>query len=215
MNIRPLIISSAILCMSTQSFAEGNGHESHQAHIHGVAEMTMILQNNEFLINFESPSANIVGFEHQPETNEQNNAINAAILDLQDPTNWLQFDGGDCNLLSSTADTNLRSDHAVEEHSDHADEEHSDHADEEHSDHADEEHSDHAGEEHSEHATETHTEFTAEYHYACDRSDNLESAIISLQSNYPNIEHIVVQWIVNGKQGATELEDGNQRVLLR
>ena len=191
MNIRPLIISSAILCMSTQSFAEGNGHESHQAHIHGVAEMTMILQNNEFLINFESPSANIVGFEHQPETNEQNNAINAAILDLQDPTNWLQFDGGDCNLLSSTADTNLRSDHAVEEHSDHADEEH------------------------SEHATETHTEFTAEYHYACDRSDNLESAIISLQSNYPNIEHIVVQWIVNGKQGATELEDGNQRVLLR
>ena len=191
MNIRPLIISSAILCMSTQSFAEGNGHESHQAHIHGVAEMTMILQNNEFLINFESPSANIVGFEHQPETNEQKNAINAAILDLQDPTNWLQFDGGGCNLLSSTADTNLRSDHAVEEHSDHADEEH------------------------SEHATETHTEFTAEYHYACDRSDNLESAIISLQSNYPNIEHIVVQWIVNGKQGATELEDGNQRVLLR
>ena len=198
MNIRPLI-SLVIFCMSTQSFAESNGHESHQAHVHGEAEMTMILQNNELLINFESPSANIVGFEHQPETDEQKNAINAALLDLQDPTNWLQFDGSSCNLLSSTADTNLNSDHADEEHSDHADEEHSDHADEEHSDHAD----------------ETHTEFTAEYHYACEGSDNLESVIISLQSNYPSIEHIIVQWIVNGKQGATELEEGNQRVLLR
>lgn len=75
----------SILSILTVFAAEDN-HGSHEAHVHGEAEMTLILQNDELAINFESPAANLVGFEHHPETDLQRNALDAVLTDLRNPT---------------------------------------------------------------------------------------------------------------------------------
>ena len=48
------------------SQAEEKHH--HKAHVHGVAHLNVALEDNELYIEFISPAANIVGFEHQPKT---------------------------------------------------------------------------------------------------------------------------------------------------
>ena len=36
-----------------------------EAHIHGLATLTLALEGNSLEIEFESPAANLVGFEHR------------------------------------------------------------------------------------------------------------------------------------------------------
>ena len=55
----------------------------HEAHEHGVAHMNVAFEGNELYIEFISPAANIVGFEHQPRTQEQKAAVKAAIKKLE------------------------------------------------------------------------------------------------------------------------------------
>ena len=58
-------------------------YRHHEAHEHGVAHMNVDFEGNELYIEFISPAANIVGFEHQPSTQEQNTAVKAAIKKLE------------------------------------------------------------------------------------------------------------------------------------
>lgn len=53
------------------------------AHEHGSAMLNIAADGNVLLIEFESPAANIVGFEHEPRTAAQTTAIEAAINRLE------------------------------------------------------------------------------------------------------------------------------------
>jgi len=172
-----LSATSLIMCLPVLN-AEGDtkdNHGTHEAHVHGEAEITLILQDDELAINFESPAVNLVGFEHQPENDQQRKVLDTALVDLRNPISWLQFDGSNCDLVSATVKTSLDSTHEQK----------------------------------------GHAEFSAEYLFQCRQANNLNSLLVTLQSNYPSVEHINVQWIINGKQGATELEADNQRISFR
>jgi len=88
---------------------------SHEAHVHGEAEMTIIIQGGDIAIEFKTPAVNLLGFEHEPESDLQRNKLDVAILDLQDPSSWLQFNGGDCQLTSTNAGSTF-GDAAPQEH---------------------------------------------------------------------------------------------------
>jgi len=109
MMIRILFLSLFCLVALPVNAEEDHQHEheeshvSHDAHVHGEAEMTLILQGSDLAIEFKSPAVNLLGFEHEPDSDLQRNKLDVALLDLQDPSLWLQFDGGDCLLTSTNA----------------------------------------------------------------------------------------------------------------
>ena len=50
----------------------------HSAHVHGEAEMRLVIQDKNLKIQIQSPSYNIVGFEHQPKNDKQRQAVKRA-----------------------------------------------------------------------------------------------------------------------------------------
>ncbi|KGM06077.1 putative zinc-binding protein [Methylophaga thiooxydans] len=63
-------------------------HEHHQvsaeAHVHGKAELNIVVQEQTILIEFISPLENLLGFEHAPANTEQEHAYDALVHNLAD-----------------------------------------------------------------------------------------------------------------------------------
>ena len=83
--LKILLSIIAIVCAvgSNLSNIDAAEYRRHEAHEHGVAHMNVAFEGNELYIEFISPAANIVGFEHQPRTQEQKAAVKAAIKKLE------------------------------------------------------------------------------------------------------------------------------------
>ncbi len=149
-------VGFALLTMGAQ--AEIRQHDAHE---HGHAILNAAQEGNELEVSIEVPAMDMVGFEHQPETDKQRaliKQIEAALLKGNDVITFAK--AADCHLEKAKVESALLSEH--EEHGDHH-EEHGDHH-EEHSDHH-EEHGDHH-EEHGDHHEEhgDHHEEHSDHH---------------------------------------------------
>ena len=67
----------------TISPLQAGQHRHYKAHEHGVALLNIAVEGYNLYIEFSSPSANIVGFEHHPRTLEQKDAVAGAVRTLQ------------------------------------------------------------------------------------------------------------------------------------
>lgn len=162
----------------------------HEAHEHGVANMNIAVEGNNLYIEFSSPAANIVGFEHHPRTHAQKDAVKDALNRLQmAKALFILSAGSESQLISANVDTDI-------------DNEADDHLKSEH-DHADEGHHDQEHHEADEH--EGHSEFNAQYHFVCKKPKRLSQIDVRLFSVFPGIEHIEVQLVSETKQTAMEL----------
>ena len=86
-------------------------HRHHEAHEHGVAHMNVAFEGNELYIELISPAANIVGFEHQPRTQEQKAAVKAAIKKLEAGEKLFAFpSGAGDRLVKSKVHPDINSD---------------------------------------------------------------------------------------------------------
>lgn len=54
---------------------------AHEAHVHGVATLSLAQDGNKLLLEFDSPLDNLLGFEHVPRTDKQKQAARD-LLDL-------------------------------------------------------------------------------------------------------------------------------------
>jgi len=81
-------------------------HEAHGAHEHGVAHLDTVLEKNQAHIALRSPAANIVGFEHHPQNDEQHVSVNRAMQTLQSPE-LFRFVGSECRLVEAHIETEL------------------------------------------------------------------------------------------------------------
>ncbi|MEX1201489.1 MAG: DUF2796 domain-containing protein [Methylophaga sp.] len=103
-------------------------HEQHShvsttaAHVHGQATLNMVISAGVVMAEFHSPLDNLLGFEHQPATSEQQQAYQAMLDNLQDANTIFTLNGGDCELASvqindpfaETAKANSHNELAVE-----------------------------------------------------------------------------------------------------
>jgi hypothetical protein len=80
-----IFLSISMLGVSSQLYATESEHEQHEAHVHGEARLLIALEGDTLEIEFISPAMNIVGFEHQPKTETQVHAVEAAIDALKQP----------------------------------------------------------------------------------------------------------------------------------
>ncbi|MEO0854891.1 MAG: DUF2796 domain-containing protein [Cyanobacteria bacterium J06648_11] len=181
------------------------GHEERRqldSHVHGITNLNVALEGNTLAIEMESPAANIVGFEHRPETAEQEQAIADALEQLE--AGDLAFvlpDAAGCALLEADARTSFEED----DHGDHGDDKHAEHDDEHGHDEHDDEHAEH-GDEHDEHADgEVHSEILADYRFECASPAQLTEMDVTLFEQFPGIEEIEVQFVGETGQTAVEL----------
>ena len=196
------------------------------AHNHGEALLNIVVEGDQLAMLMTSPAANIVGFEHRPETDAQKAAVASATSQLEDLGQVITFNSeAECHLVERSVHwhSDERKDQSHEHdghddehgHKDHDDEHgHKDHDDEhEHKDHDDEHgHKDH-DDEHEAHQNETeHSEFEAEYLINCHHINELEFATLSLFNSFPAVLEIRVEAILPSGQTLNILTPQNNRI---
>jgi hypothetical protein len=177
----------------------------HEAHEHGVAHLNIAVEGNNIYIEFTSPAANIVGFEHHPRTHEQKDAVKDAVNKLKKADAlFLLSEKSESKLVKSSVDTDIDKDadhHSKSEHA-HSEEEHHGHEEKHAEDHGD-------ADEH-----ERHSEFEAKYQFICQKPDKFSQIEVMLFRAFPGIEHIEVQLLTETKQTAVELTAKKNKIVL-
>lgn len=161
---------------------------SHDAHVHGLAKLTLVAEADSITMQFESPAMNIVGFEHAPKTKAQLKAVEHALKKLNKPEALFSFKGGQCSFAGADVDS------PFETHTAHKHHEHTEH--------------------HGEHESSEHREFVAEYQASCKKIAELKTIDFSLLKEFKGIETLELQYIISGQQGALNLTGSSSMLTL-
>ncbi|MEG3223352.1 DUF2796 domain-containing protein [Vibrio gigantis] len=151
--MKPSILAVVIgMTVSTTALANEE-FRSHGAHVHGQVEVNIAQDGQELLVEVTAPGADVVGFEHAPETAEQKKVFEQAIAQLNKPDELFSFNNANCTLKFKSVTNTLEDDHDDHEGHDHAEHDHDDH---EGHDHAEHDHDDHKGHDHAKHDHDDH-----------------------------------------------------------
>ena len=210
-------LSAAISACLVASFATpvlAQTERDLDSHEHGAASMNVAIDGSTVFIELESPWNNLVGFEHEPSTEEQHELVDNALAKLNEAKSLFGFNGTECSLLVASIENGLGEDDH-DDHDDHDDEHASkDDHDDDHDDHDDEhadkdDHEDHDDEhaDHDDHGDEgeVHSSVAAFYSFECGDSKKLESIDVKILSVWSGFEELDVQLIGPSGQGAAEL----------
>lgn len=156
---------------------------SHGSHIHGEVVMNMVLDGNILFIELDSPAINLIGFEHEPNNEEQKSAILNAKQTLASADRLFHFATTKCSLENVGVEAPYIKKHEGKNHQHHLSETHHDHAD-----------------------------FHASYTFQCEQPKDLKEISIKLFTHFPGIQEIRAQWIFQGKQGFASLAADNYTI---
>ena len=191
-----------LIFISSQAFAQ---HARHGAHLHGVAELTVAVEENAIEMMFTAPAASVVGFESEAASSEQVKAVEDARLVLRDPFRLVTFVGKKCDLIQAVVDLTAISSSQKDEHDDH-DEGHDDH--EEGHDDYEEGHDDHE-EGHDDHDSadgeETHSDIIVKYEFECSSDGQLKKLEFGPDELLFGLDKVNVMWVSESGQGAAEV----------
>ncbi|WP_373959037.1 DUF2796 domain-containing protein [Vibrio gigantis] len=213
--MKPSILAVVIgMTVSTTALANEE-FRSHGAHVHGQVEVNIAQDGQELLVEVTAPGADVVGFEHAPETAEQKKMFEQAIAQLNKPDELFSFNNANCTLKFKSVSNTLEDDHDEHEGHNHAEHDHHDH---EGHDHAEHDHDDHKGHDHAEHDHDDHEghdhhaheghdnsegghgEFTVEYHYQCSDVAKLDTVSTQWFSKFSNTEKMTVNLLTDTAQ---------------
>ncbi|CAH6816545.1 Urease accessory protein UreE [Vibrio chagasii] len=226
--MKPSILAVVIGMTVSTNVLANEEFRSHGAHVHGQVEVNIAQDGQELLVEVTAPGADVVGFEHAPETAEQKKVFEQAIAQLNKPDELFSFNNANCtlkfksvsNTLESDHDEHEGHDHAKHDHDDHeghdhAEHDHDDHKDHDHAehdhddhkdhDHAEHDHDDHEGHDHHDHEGHDHSEgghgeFTVEYHYQCSDVAKLDTVNTQWFSKFSNTEKMTVNLLTDTAQ---------------
>ncbi|CAA0112354.1 ZrgA family zinc uptake protein [Zhongshania aliphaticivorans] len=191
-RLRGLTLLLALGVSAGLIHAEGAHHQghSHQAHVHGKAELLVVLEGQQLDIELRSPAVNVLGFEHYTDSPEHQAQMTKVKAALTEAGGLFYFGAGACWLLDQRIDFGALAK-----------------VDDDHKGHSD---SDLAAEEKPE-----HSDVQAYYQYRCEQPDKLDSLTADIPVIFPGVESLQVEWIVNGRQGASVLDARRRDVSFR
>ena len=205
--MKPTILAVVIGMTVSTNVLANEEFRSHEAHVHGKVEVNIAQDGQELLVEVTAPGADVVGFEHAPETAEQKKVFEQAIAQLNKPEELFGFNNASCTLKFKSVTNTLEDDHDDHEGHDHAEGEHDDH---EGHDHAEHDHDDHKGHDHAEHDHDDHEghdhsegghgEFTVEYHYQCSDIEKLDTVNTQWFSKFSNTKSMTVNLLTDSAQ---------------
>jgi hypothetical protein len=198
-----LFLVMALVGISNFTYAEKNGN-SLEAHVHGLSELTIVMEGEIVEIQLTSPAMNLVGFEHKATSKKDIAAVeNAASILLQHDTIF-SFSGSDCKYLEATVDASTLIDQDDNGHDVHHHESHKDN----HEPNKDEHH--HGHKDHDE--DQSHSEMVANYKYSCKDILKLSSIKLSVFKFFSGIYKVHAMWVMPEKQGSASLTAKNSTV---
>lgn len=174
-----------------------------QVHQHGVAHLDLVLEPPGLAISFRSPLANLIGFEHQPATPEEQAAWERLLQEIKQAGHQISLPAeADCSLSQVELHQPFPATSALQDRGhDHHDHDHRHEHDHEH-EHVHEEAADH------------HADLMVEYHYLCADADQLKRLELPLMGDYPGIETLEVQLLTPFGQHLRQLGSGEQELPL-
>lgn len=184
-----------IACLLSSNLIGQASHHDHEAvhqdiHLHGHVELRVALENTSLELYLESPSVNIVGFEHRATSAQQIQAAEDAKSILESPAEIFSFSDGNCSLSQSNINFSAIL-QATEHHQSGAD-----------------------GNKDEAHQVD-HSEITASYKYNCQRGGELDVIGLKLVEHFPGIEKIKVIWLTDTEQGTVELTPKTSLIRIR
>jgi hypothetical protein len=100
--------------------AQADHSRRQEAHEHGVAHLNVAVEGADLYLEFISPAANIVGFEHPPRTDAQKIAVKKAVETLKDGEALIVLPAGaQCRLAEPIVDNDIDSDKTHAEDDEH------------------------------------------------------------------------------------------------
>jgi hypothetical protein len=163
--------------ISNESTSEMHtGHESPLSpHIHGSAELNIVLSNNQLSLELHSPAVNLLGFEHNKHSPEQQAILKSTRYQLTNAKALFLFEGGECQLIQPSPHFSamLKSNgnaHPTLEKDDNR-----------------------------------HSDIEARFSYICAQPVSLKSITTTLLEVFPGITSLQVQWIIQNQQGTAML----------
>ncbi|MBX2859122.1 MAG: DUF2796 domain-containing protein [Cellvibrionaceae bacterium] len=149
----------------------------HDAHTHGLGLLTLVFEAGELLLELETPAANILGFEHRPQTAEERQKLQWAERLFNNAKEMFGLPPN-CQLKNLSLELPFPS--------------------------PDGKHG-HEPREHDEgkHGEGLHQDIHAEYQWRCDEPPR--KIAVNLFKHFPAFENIDAQWIIQNKQGAASL----------
>jgi hypothetical protein len=177
--------------------AEPEETRSLGAHVHGSASLDIAWDGNAVHIGLESPAADLVGFEHPPETDADRAALEGAVLRLKDGDRLFRFSPeAACKLVEVAVESPLLAPPGG---------------------HGQDEHAGHDGPEgnEAEHGHEHHANLEVAYRFVCAQPAKLERVRVGLFEAFPATETLRVQYVGTGGQSAAELRAASPDFELR
>lgn len=181
----PSVARLALILLALAADAAAAERE-HAAHVHGVARLNVAVEGETVEMELMSPGADIVGFEHAPETVVQKAAVAAAAAALEDGAALFAFPpGAECRLNRAEVESALldRDNGEGEAHEPSAEGE-----------------------------SGAHAEFEAGYRFRCERPDRLTHVDVRLFELFPAARALVVQSITPRGQSAEQLTPSSARL---
>lgn len=180
--------AAAGLCLCAIFSTSSAGQQ--QPHQHGHATLQMGIENNRIDLILISPAQNLLGFEHQPRTRQQEQTLQKARLWLTTQT-LVTPNIGHCTLKSASVDFSVKA----------TDQDHHNH------NHDDDHEAD--SETNSEHANIEVSQILN-----CAGVDLSRGFITPLINQFPEIQALRVEWVTNNGQGSVELNTPNNQFQL-
>lgn len=235
----------ALITVSASALATAGLAQEHRelgAHEHGVGQLNIAVEDDGIAMELHAPGADIVGFEHPAESDEDKALITAAIAALEQPLSLFVLpEAAGCTVVEAHAGLELEEHDDHEDHDEHAEdhddheehtEEHDDHDHDEHAEeHDDHDHDEHAEDEHAEedhdheehakddhddhdHEEGGHSEFHAEYALTCSDIGAVDSIVFDYFTAFPNAQELDIQLVTDHGATAAEVERDNPELAL-
>ena len=155
------------------------------AHVHGEGRLDIAIDGTAVALSLAVPGADVVGFEHAAETDEEQAAVEAAVATLERPLDlFVMPEAAGCAVTS--ADVAVVTEEADDHDHDH-----------------DHDHGHDHGEDEGKEAT--HSEVEAEYLLTCAAPEALDRIDFAWFEAFPNSQELAVQMVGAGGAQAAEV----------
>ncbi|MFH4465241.1 zinc uptake protein ZrgA [Vibrio diabolicus] len=196
-------VLALVIGLSLSTAANADEYRQHGAHVHGHVEFNIAQDGKDLLVEITAPGADVVGFEHAPENEQQEQALKQAIATLEDSNTLFAINAqANCDIEEAYVNHNLSTPHEDHDHSEH-----------DHDDHANHDHEGH--EHHEEHENGGHGEFSVQYRFSCDQVNQLSHIQTDWFNQFPTTESINVNIFTDTMQSAIKLSKDNSQIVIK
>jgi hypothetical protein len=231
MNIMKRIILSAAAAVVLTFFSptaaiSGEGHRQHGVHQHGEGTLNVVVEGSELYLEFISPAADIVGFEHRPRNAAQENILQDSLRQLRDGGRLFNpAAAAGCRLVEAEVTTELlgmeKDDHGRQKERGSHDHDHEhdhgrQHVLKNHDPHDSHGHDHDHGHDHQRksHDHDHHADFEASYRFSCTQPAYLDRLEVRVFEFFPTLRRIRAQVVNDQGQKGSVIDSDNRHLRL-